>query len=51
MKNDQVVIIQVTHNLSRLSNPQTLTTFTLQRQRKKISHEDGMKGKTPKHIL
>jgi hypothetical protein len=51
MKKDQVVIIQVTLILSSLSNPQTLTTVTLQRQRKKISHKNGMKGKTPEQNL
>jgi hypothetical protein len=51
MKKDQVVIIQVTQNLSSLSNPQTLTTVTLQKQRKKISHQEGMKGKTPEQNL
>ena len=47
MKKDQVVIIQVTQNLSSLSNPQTLTTVTLQKQRNKISHQEGMKEKVP----
>jgi hypothetical protein len=51
MKKDKVVIIQVTLILSSLPNPQTLTTVTLQRQRKKISHQDGMKGKTPEQNL
>jgi hypothetical protein len=32
-------------NLSSLSNPQTLTTVTLQKQRKRISHREGMKEK------
>jgi hypothetical protein len=51
MNKDQVVIIQVTLILSNLSNPQTLTTVTLQRQRKKIIHQNGMKGKTPEQNL
>ena len=51
MKKDQVVNIQVIQNLSSLSNPQTLTTFTLQKQRKKISHQEGMKEKVPEPNL
>jgi hypothetical protein len=47
MKKDQVVIIQVIHNLSSLSNPQTLTTITLQKKGKKMSHQEGMKEKVP----
>ena len=41
----------ITQNLSSLSNPQTLTTVTLQKQRKKIIHQDGMKRKTPEQNL
>jgi hypothetical protein len=48
---DQVVIIQVIENLSSFSNPQTLTTVTLQKQRNKISHQEGMKEKVPKPNL
>jgi hypothetical protein len=47
MIKDQVVIFQVIQNLSSLSNPQTLTTVTLQKQRRKINHQEEMKGKTP----
>jgi hypothetical protein len=47
MKRDQVVVSQETKNLSSLSNPQTLTIVTLQKQRKKISHQEGMKEKVP----
>jgi hypothetical protein len=45
MKKGQVVIIQVIQNLSSLSNPQTLATVTLQKQRRKISHQEEMKEK------
>jgi len=51
MKNDQVVIIQVIQNPSRFSNPQSLTTVTLQKQRKKIIHQEGMKEKRPEPNL
>jgi hypothetical protein len=51
MKRDQVVVSQETKNLSSLSNPQTLTTVTLQKQRKKISHQEGMKEKVPEPNL
>jgi hypothetical protein len=51
MKKDKVVIIQVIQNLSSLSNPQTLTTITLQKQRRKISHQEGMKEKAPEPYL
>jgi hypothetical protein len=51
MKKGQVVIIQVIHNLSSLSNPQTLTIVTLQKQRKKINHQEGMKEKVPEPNL
>jgi hypothetical protein len=51
MKKDQVVIIQVIQNPSSLSNPQSLTTTTLQKQRKKISHQEGMKEKAPEPNL
>jgi hypothetical protein len=47
MKSDQVVVSQETKNLSSLSNPQTLTTVTLQKQINKISHQEGMKEKVP----
>jgi hypothetical protein len=45
MKKDQVVIIQIIQNPSSLSNLQSLTTTTLQKQRKKINHQEGMKEK------
>ena len=51
MKKDQVVIIQVTLTLSSLSNPQTLTIVTLYKQRKKIIHQEEMKGKTPEQNM
>jgi hypothetical protein len=51
MKKDQVVIIQVIHNLSSFSNPQTLTTVTLQKQRRKINHQEEMKEKSPEPNL
>jgi hypothetical protein len=51
MKKDQVVIIQVIQNLSSFPNPQTLTTVTLQKQRKKSNHQDGMKEKVPEPNL
>jgi hypothetical protein len=43
MKKDQVVIIQVIWNTSSLLNLQSLTTTILQKQRKKIIHQEGMK--------
>jgi hypothetical protein len=51
MKKDQVVIIQVIQNLSSLSNPETLTTVTLQKQRNKIIHQEGKKEKVPEPNL
>jgi hypothetical protein len=45
MKRDQVVFSQETNNLSSLSNPQALTTVTLQKQRRKINYQEGMKEK------
>jgi hypothetical protein len=51
MKNDQVVIIQEIQNLSSFSNPQAMTTVTLQKQRRKISHQEEMKEKTPESNL
>jgi hypothetical protein len=51
MKRDQVVVSQETKNLSSLSNPQTLTTVILKKQRKKISHQEGMKEKAPETNL
>ena len=51
MNKDQVVIIQVIQNPSSFSNPQTLTTVILQKQRRKISHQEGMKEKTPEPNL
>jgi hypothetical protein len=50
MKKDQVVIIEVIHDPSSLSNLQSLTTTTFQKQRKKISHQEGMKNKVPEMI-
>jgi hypothetical protein len=47
MKKDQVVTIQVIQNLSSLSNPQTLTIVTLQKQIRKNSHQEEMKEKAP----
>jgi hypothetical protein len=47
MKKDQVVIIKVIQNLSSLLNPQILTIVTLQKQRRKISHQKEMKEKSP----
>jgi hypothetical protein len=51
MKNDKIVIIQVIQNPSSLSNPQSLTTITLQKQTKKTSHQEGMKKKVPEPNL
>jgi hypothetical protein len=51
MKKDQVVIIQVIHNPSSLSKLQSLKKTTLQKQRKKISHQKGMKEKVPESNL
>jgi hypothetical protein len=51
MKKVQVVIIQVIHNTSGLLKLQSLTTTTLQKQRKKISHKKGMKEKVPEPNL
>jgi hypothetical protein len=51
MKKDQVVIIQVIQNLSIFSNPQTLTTVTLQKQRKRINHQEGTKEKVSESNL
>jgi hypothetical protein len=47
----QVVIIQVIQNPSNFSNPQSLTKTTLQKQRKKISQQEGMKEKAPEPNL
>ena len=47
MKRDQVVVSQATKNPSSLSNLQPLTTTNLQKQRKRISHEGGVKEKLP----
>jgi hypothetical protein len=51
MKKDQVVIIQVIHNPSSLSKLPSLKTTTLKKQRKKISHQEGMKEKVPEPKL
>jgi len=50
IKKDQVVIIQVIWNPSSLLNLQSLMTTILQKQRKKISHQKGVKEKVPELI-
>jgi hypothetical protein len=47
MKRDQVVVSQATKNPSSLSNLQPLTTTNLQKQRKRIIRQGGVKEKIP----
>jgi hypothetical protein len=51
MKRDKVVVIQETKNPSSLSNLQPMTTTKLQKQRKIINHQGGVKKKVPELSL
>jgi hypothetical protein len=51
MKRDQVLFNQATKNPSSLSNLQPLTTTNLQKQRKRINRQGGVKEKLPEMNL